>query len=93
MTREALLLFLKRILEKGSPEKSIESLKQLRGILVLQNAGSEMIGLVDKTLESIPEAKVAAKKDSFSENELKIAFRRAEERKRREEEMARRGRC
>ncbi|MBR5177553.1 MAG: hypothetical protein IKW90_01975 [Lachnospiraceae bacterium] len=93
MTRDSLLKFMKRILEKGSPEKSRESLQQLKKILELQNAGIENIKLVESTLVSIPEAKEIAIKDSFSEEELKIAFRRAAERRRREEELATRGRC
>ena len=93
MTKFSLLRFLKRILEKGSPEKSEESLRQLRKILEDQNAAKEMISLVDSTLVSIPETKEAAKKDLFSEEELVIAFRRAADRRRREEELARQGRC
>ena len=93
MTRDSLLHFLKRILEKGSTEKSEESLRQLKKILVEQNASKEMVRLVESTLVSIPEAKEAAKKDSFSEAELKIAFRRAVDRRRREEELSRQGRC
>jgi len=93
MTKFSLLRFMKRILEKGSPEKSEESLRQLRKILEDQNAGKEMIGLVDSTLVSIPEAKDVARKNIFSEEELLIAFRRAADRRRREEEQTRQGRC
>ena len=93
MTRDSLLKFLKRILEKGSAEKTAESLRQLKKILETQNAGIEMIKLVESTLASIPEAKETAVNDSFSEKDLQIAFRRAAERRRREEELANRGRC
>ena len=93
MTKFSFLRFMKRILEKGSPEKSEESLRQLRKILEDQKATKEMISLVDSTLVSIPEAKEVAKRDIFSEEELRIAFRRAADRRRREEEMARQGRC
>lgn len=93
MTRDSLLHFMKRILEKGSPEKSKESLQQLKEILEMQNAEMELIGLVESTLVSIPEAKELAKKDNLSEANLAIAFRRAAERRRREEELANRGRC
>ena len=93
MTRDSLLHFMKRILEKGSPEKSEESLRQLKKILEDQKASKEMISLVNSTLISIPEAKEAARKDSFSEEELRIAFKRASDRRRREEELARQGRC
>lgn len=93
MTQEALLKFMKRILEKGSVEKSLESLRQLRKILEEQNAGIEVLKLVDSTIESVPEAKEEAVKDSFSKESLIVAFRRAADRRRREEEMAARGRC
>ena len=93
MTQEALLKFMKRILEKGSVEKSLESLRQLRKILEEQNAGIEVLKLVDSTIESVPEAKEEAVKDSFSKESLIIAFRRAADRRRREEEMSARGRC
>lgn len=93
MTQEDLFKFMKRILEKGSVEKSLESLRQLRKILEEQNAGIEVLKLVDSTIESVPEAKEEAVKDSFSKESLIIAFRRAADRRRREEEMAARGRC
>ena len=93
MTRESLLLFMKRILECGSTEKSTASLNQLKKILEMQNADSEMINLVNKTLVSLPEAKSVAKEPTFNEESLRIAIKRAEDRKRREAEMASRGRC
>ena len=93
MTQEDFFKFMKRILEKGSVEKSLESLRQLRKILEEQNAGIEVLKLVDSTIESVPEAKEEAVKDSFSKESLIIAFRRAADRRRREEEMAARGRC
>ena len=43
MTELSLLHFMKRILEKGSEEKSEESLFQLRRILEDQKADKEMI--------------------------------------------------
>ena len=93
MTRDSLILFMKRILECGSSAKSIASLTQLKNILEIQGADGEMTELVKETLNSIPEAKEVAKDPSFTEESLRIAFRRAEDRKRREEEMASRGRC
>ena len=93
MTRDSLIIFLKRILEYGSTAKSSASLNQLREILEIQNADVEMINLVHQTLDSLPEAKEAARESAFTEENLRIAIRRAEERKRREAEMADRGRC
>ena len=93
MTRESLILFVKRILECGSTAKSTASLNQLKEILEMQNANSEMISLLNQTIISLPEAKTAAKEPTFTEESLRIAIRRAEDRKRREAEMASRGRC
>ena len=93
MTGESLILFMKRILECGSDTKSEVSLNQLKKILEVQNADSELISLVTKTIDGLPEAKKAAKEVVFTEESLKIALRRAEDRKRREAEMASRGRC
>lgn len=91
MTKDSLMLFLKRILESGSPAKSVAALYQLREILELQNADPEFINLVRTAIDSIPEAKQAAMKVSFSEEDLKAAARRANERKNRE--MHDRSRC
>ena len=93
MTRESLILFMKRILECGSTAKSTASLNQLKEILEMQNADPEMIDLINQTLGGLPEAKSAAKAPAFTEESLRIAIKRAEDRKRREAEMASRGRC
>ena len=93
MARDSLIMFIKRILEYGSAEKSKASLNQLKEILEAQDADAAMVDLVQQTLESLPEAKAVAKEASFSEENLRIAIRRAADRKRREEEMAYRGRC
>ena len=84
---------MKRILECGSSVKSAASLNQLKEILETQNADAGMISLVNQTLESLPEAKAAASEPAFTEESLRTAIRRAEDRKRREAEMANRGRC
>ena len=93
MTKESLILFMKRILKNGSSAKSSASLNQLREILEMQNADRELINLVRQTIKSLPEAKSAANEPKFTEESLRIAIRRAEERKEREREMADRGRC
>ena len=93
MTRASLLVFMKRILECGSEEKSRASLNQLREILETQKADAEMIDLVKKTLLNLPGVKTAAKEDPFTEENLRIAILRSEERQRREAEMDQRGRC
>ncbi len=93
MTKDSLILFMKRILENGSESKSCISLNQLKEILETQNADKALVDLVRQTLLSLPEAKAAAKESTFSEESLQIAIRRTKERKRREAEMANRGRC
>ena len=94
MTKDSLLRFIKRIMEKGSQEKSGIALYQLREILDQQQADKDMIILIDNVLMSVPEVKeTAKKKDSLTEEDLKIAFNRALERRRREAELSRQGRC
>ena len=93
MNRESLMIFMKRILENGSQAKSSASLNQLKEILEMQNANPDMIELVSQTLVSLPEAKTAAKSELFNEESLRISIQRAADRKRREAEMASRGRC
>ena len=93
MDKTSLMRFMKRILESGSEKKSAAALNQLLEILKNQNAPMEMIRLVGETVESLPEAKSASKQGSFSEESLKIAIERANNRKRWEAEMANRGRC
>lgn len=93
MNKEALLVFMQRILENGSAEKAGVSLKQLATILEQQNADPEWIGLVNRTLYGIPEAQEAAKNQILTEEELDIAHRRAEDRRLREAAAALQGRC
>ena len=93
MNKEALLVFMQRILENGSNEKSILALQQLRAILQAQNTDPSLIALVNSTLLGIPEAKEAAKEPLLTEMSLRIALKRAEDRRRREEAAARQGRC
>ena len=90
MTEEALMLFLKRILECGSNEKSTAALYQLKAILEKQNASIHTIHLINQTIESIPEAKNAAKKALFSRTELRNALMESEVRRQKEEEQRKR---
>lgn len=92
MDKETLIIFIKRLLE-GSQAKASLSLCQLRQILETQGADPQMIKIVSDTIKSIPEAKIAARSSKFNEEELMIAIARAEDRRRREAEMADRGRC
>ena len=93
MNRESLLAFMQRILENGSALKSSVSLRQLATILEQQNADPELVNLVDLTLNAISEAKEAAKGPVLTEETLRIAIRRAEDRRRREAAARSQGRC
>lgn len=84
MTKDSLMLFLKRILECGSEAKSLAALQQLKEILELQNAGSEFTDLVQTAINSLPEAKISAKSSSFTEQDLEMAAQRAKYRRARE---------
>lgn len=93
MTKDTLFAFIKRLLANGTIEKSELSLKQLKEILELQNTDLESIKIVDKAIESIPEASVFAINDTLNEDNLDIAAQRAANRKRREAQITYRGRC
>ncbi len=71
MNKESLMLFIKRIPENGSPEKTFFSLCQLKEILETQGADPAMSDPASMTLVSIPEAKSAAgdvRAESASDN-------------------------
>ena len=93
MTKNSLILFMQRILEFGSEEKSKVSLKQLKEILIMQNADAALVDLVAQALSSFPEVKEAARDPAFTEESLQIGIRRATFRKFRVTEMVYRGRC
>ena len=93
MQMDTLMQFMQRILANGSRDKSAASLRQLREILQLQNADADMIGLVDRSLDSIHEAKGAARQAGFSESQLRVVLQRAEDARRREKELEDMGRC
>ena len=92
MTVQSLMLFMKRILENGSAEKSSESLLQLENILRAQNADPAMVELVEKSRLFVSAAKEEANRPSFSDDSLRVMIKREEERKQREEQMSRSGR-
>ena len=93
MNKDSLMLFIKRILESESAQKSSLALCQLKEILEMQGADPEMIRLISRASEEAGEVKEWLSMDGFSVENLKIAIRRADEKKRREEMMASQGRC
>ena len=97
-------LFIKKILVNGTAQKSKYSLEQLKSILVLQSNPEDtkeaemLIKLIDKAMDNLPEFKEMANyrknlNTPLSQSDIDTAMRRAADRKRREAEMAARGRC
>lgn len=93
MTKETLLVFIQKILEGSSQEKAYASLCELEQILKEQNVPNEFVRLVEQTALSIPEANEVTKTKLVTEENLKIAIQRADERRRREEAARNHGRC
>lgn len=104
MTNEQeLRRFIKVILSRDSSEKAKLSLNQLKNILETNNLSKQdkeserIIRIIDLALDNLQDFMSVASEnttsDPFSDEQMKIALRRAEERKRREAEMARWGRC
>ncbi len=94
MDKKTLLIFAKRIFDSSSKEKATRVLEQLRAILIEQGVKSDCIGLIDTMISDAPEMKeIAAQKPFLTEEDIKIAERRADERRAREALAASQGRC
>ncbi len=93
MENKTLLIFAKRIFSTSSVEKAKLSLTQLKMILEEQGAPQSDIHLLDEMINSAHEMKQMSDKQFFTDSDIKIAARRAEERRRREMEARNRGRC
>lgn len=105
--KHELKIFIKRILTNGTSEKAKHSLEQLKSIILMQalsvkednNAETgELVELLRAVIENTAEFQDVAKESKDNEmpltkEDIAIAMRRAEDRKRREAEMAARGRC
>lgn len=95
--------FIKKLLSYNSSEKAEISLKQLKNILETNNISKQdnefdnLIKVIDLALDNLPDFIGVATQNTidepFSDEKVKIALRRAEERKRREAEMGIWGRC
>ena len=93
MDKKTLLIFAKRIFNSSSVNKATASLRQLKTLLEEQGAPKEDIALLEKMLQSVPEMKNLDSKAVLTEEDVKIAYRRAKERKEREEAARYSGRC
>ena len=93
MDKETLFKFAKRIFNSSSDFKARVSLCQLKTLLEEQGACKQDIVLLEAMIESIPEMKDIAKKPALTEEDVRVAHRRALERKAREEAARYRGRC
>jgi copper homeostasis protein CutC len=104
--KHELEMFIKRILTNGTTEKAKYSLEQLKSIIIMQalsvkednNAETgELVELLRAVIENTAEFQDVAKESKDNEmpltkEDIRIAMRRVEDRKRREAEMATRGR-
>ena len=80
MDKKTLLIFVRRILNGASIEKSKRSLLQLYEILKEQGADESVIKMIEKIIKSVPEMKEFSEKDFLTEADVIIAERRARER-------------
>lgn len=104
--KHELEIFIKRILTNGTTEKAKYSLEQLKSIIIMQalsvkednNAETgELVELLRAVIENTAEFQDVAKESKDNEmpltkEDIRIAMRRVEDRKRNEDEMATRGR-
>lgn len=104
--KHELEIFTKRILTNGTTEKAKYSLEQLKSIIIMQalsvkednNAETgELVELLRAVIENTAEFQDVAKESKDNEmpltkEDIRIAMRRVEDRKRSEAEMATRGR-
>ena len=93
MNREVLLDIAKKIMDRGSAQKSELSLRELRRILLEQHAPAKDIELIDSMIRYIPEVKEQAETGRFDEYTVSLAVRRGEARRKREMEAMQYGRC
>jgi hypothetical protein len=93
MKKDELLAFTRKILESSSMIKAAVALNQLIALLEEQGASEIDVDLVKMMARSIPEMKELAKQGAFTVEDVVIAERRAQERKAREEDARRYGRC
>ena len=96
MSDRELLDFIQRILNTCSEQKAFMTLTQLKEILLQQNTPPYQIKLLENTMRDLPEAGQISRTlhdRPLTEEDLKTAARRAEERRQRVRELASRGRC
>ena len=104
--KHELEIFIKRILTNGTTEKAKYSLEQLKSIIIMQalsvkednnSETGELVEFLRAVIENTAEFQDVAKESKDNEmpltkEDIRIAMRRVEDRKRNEAEMATRGR-
>ncbi len=93
MTHDELLIFIRRIVEKGSKDKMNHTLLQLEEILRAQSADESLIQLVVSAREGVPEIQEVARNNKLSDELIRITKFRAQRNRALEAEMHQRGRC
>lgn len=93
MTEREVLTFIKKITENSPDDKVKLNLTQLKSILESQCASVNLIDLITNSINSIPEIREISKDGELTPIDIQIAQKRANNRKMREYQMARQGRC
>ena len=93
MNKKTLSQFINKILSQNTSQyRANMVLSELEKILRLQNC-IDMANLVKKAINSLPEIQSSTKSKGFSWEQLEIDYRRAEERRRREDAARQYSRC
>lgn len=93
MEKSTLIKFMNKILTQNiSQYNALSMLSELENVLRNQQC-IKLADIVKKTINSLPEIQESTKKNGFSFEQLEIDYRRAEERKRREEAASQYSRC
>ncbi len=92
MNQDTLMDFITRIIKNGTEKQSELVLQQLANILDAQG-DKESSAMVLNSISSVPELRDAVKRTTLNDRELRIARQRAAERRIREMEASRMGRC
>lgn len=98
MDQTQLLVFIQQICMKSaySADNAVAGrrLEQLREIMKAQSVNDNLIELLNDVIRALPETLDCVRTTtSLSTDDLQIAFRRGEERRKRELEALRHGRC
>lgn len=92
MNQDTLMDFITRIIKNGTEKQSELVLQQLANILDTQGDKTSSAMVLD-SISAVPELKQTVKRTTLNDRELRIARQRAAERRMREMEASRMGRC